>query len=279
MSPHTTMPGPEQIRDSWHRIAPAFDRFATPFTLSLGEEALDRVGLEPGMRFLDIAAGSGALAIPAARRGAQVLATDVAPAMVERLLERARDEGLENVQARVMDGHALDLEDDGFDRVASQNGVSLFPDLEQGLREMVRVTRPGGRAMIVAFGPIGSVEFIDFFMAAMKASVPGFEGVPTDPPPLPFQVADPAKLRRELIGAGLAEVRVETVDWATEFRSGAQLWDVITSSNPIAAGLVSELTESQAQEVRLVMDRMLRERSEGGPAVLHNQVNIGIGTK
>ena len=87
---------------------------------------LGRAGLRPGERLLDVAAGTGALGLPAARFGAQVLATDIAPAMIERLEARARAEGLTNIEARVMDGHALELEDDTFDVSASQLGVSLF---------------------------------------------------------------------------------------------------------------------------------------------------------
>lgn len=274
-----TMPTADQIRDSWDRIATNFDRFTTPLTVRLGEEALDRVGLRPGMRFLDIASGSGALSLPAARLGARVLATDIAPGMIERLDARAREEGLSNLEARVMDGYSLDIDEDAFDVVGSQNGVSLFPDLQRGLGEMVRVTRPGGRAMIVTFGPIRNTEFLTFFMGALKASLPGFAGLPQDPPPLPFQVAEPGKLHREMADAGLEAVQVDTVNWQMEFSSGSHFWDVITSSNPIAVGLVADLTEEQTAEVRQVMDDMLRERSGGGPAVLNNQMHIGIGTK
>ena len=279
MNVHRTMPTPDQIRDSWDRIATDFDRFTTPLTLPLGEAALDRVGLRRGMRFLDVASGSGALSLPAARLGARVLATDIAPGMIERLAARGREEGLSNLEARVMDGHSLDIEDDLFDVSGSQNGVSLFPDLRRGLREMVRVTRPGGRVLIVTFGPIRHVEFLTFFMGAMKASIPGFAGLPQDPPPLPFQVSEPGTLRHEMAEAGLEEVRVDTVDWEMEFRSGSHFWDVITSSNPIAGGLVADLTEEQTGDVRQVMDGMLRERALGGAAVLNNRMQIGIGTK
>ena len=74
-----------------------------------------------------------------------------------------------------MDGHALELEDDTFDVSASQLGVSLFPNLQRGLRELVRVTKPG-RVLIVAFGPPQKAEFFGFFLAAMQAVVPGFTG-------------------------------------------------------------------------------------------------------
>ena len=275
-----TTPEQEQTRDAWDRIAAGFDEFTTPLTTPLAEDALRRVGLRPGMRFLDVAAGSGALSIPAARLGARVLATDIAPTMIELLNARAREEGLSNLEARVMDGHALALEDGTFEVSGSQNGVSLFPGLKRGLRELVRVTKAGGHALIVAFGPPQKAEFFTFFIGAMQAAVPGFTGPPMDPPPLPFQVADPEKLHQELADAGLIDVRVETTTWRTQFRSATHMWEMVTNSNPIGAMLVANLTEEQRAEVQQVLDGMLRERSGGGPdAVLNTEVNIGIGTK
>lgn len=268
----------EQTQQAWQAIAEGYDEFVTPTHMSLGHAALTRAGIAPGMRFLDVAAGSGALSLPAARLGAVVTATDIAPAMIERLAERARQEGLD-VETRVMDGHALELEDDLFDIAGSQYGVMLFPDLPRALREMKRVTRPGGRVFLVVYGAPTEVEFLGFFMAAMHDTVPGFTGLPMDPPPLPFQVADPDLLRHALADAGLKDVRVDTVTQEMEFRSGSHMWDWVVNSNPLATMLVSDLTSAQEDGVRHVLDRMLRERSGGrGTAVLVDPNHIGVGT-
>ncbi len=273
------VPTPEQIRAAWDRVAPRFDEHVTPRSTAFGEEILDRLGLTAGARFVDVACGSGALAIPAARRGAQVVATDISPVMIERLRTRASAQGLTNVDARVMDGYDLDLGDDTFDLAASQHGVSLFADMDRGLRELVRVTRPGGRVLIVAFGAPHKAEFLTFFVGALRAAVPGFTGLPTDPPPLPFQVADPEVLRRKLTGAGLNQVRVEQTLWDLPIRSASHLWDVVTSSNPIGAAMVSNLDQDQSGDALRVLDGMLRERSGGSPdALLHVDINVGVGT-
>jgi hypothetical protein len=66
------VPNIEQIRGAWNSIAGGFDEFVTPKTLVLGEEVMRRLELRPGMRLLDVAAGSGGLSIPAARVGAEV---------------------------------------------------------------------------------------------------------------------------------------------------------------------------------------------------------------
>lgn len=269
-----------ETQAAWDEVAAGFDEYTTPLTISFAEMALDRVDLGPGVRFLDVAAGSGALSIPAARLGAEVVATDVSPAMVELLAARARNEDLADLEARVMDGHALEFEDDTFDVSASQNGVSLFPDMQRGLREMVRVTKPGGQVLVLAFGPPTEAEFLVFFMGAMQATIPGFDGLPVDPPPLPFQVADPEELRARFADAGLNDIHVDTETWEMEFQSSTHLWDVVVNSNPIAAALVADLSREQIAEVQTALDIKLRERSGGsGPAVLTTRMNIGIGTK
>lgn len=274
-----TAPTNDQIRDAWNGLAEGFDDFVTPLTIRFGEEALQRLDLRPGMRVLDVAAGSGALAIPAARLGAEVLAADIAPTMVERLRRRADAEGLP-LESAVMDGESLDLEEGTFDLSMSLNGVSLFPDFARGLGEMVRVTKPGGRVLVAAFMPPPKTEFIGLFVGALRATIPGFAGLPTDPPPLPFQVSDPPVMRGRLGDGGLTEVEVETITLDMEIASAEYYWRAFVNSNPIGAMLVADLDDAQQDEVRQVLDRMLRERSGGTrSAVLSNEVIVGIGRR
>jgi len=110
-----------------------------------------------------------------------------------------------------MDGHALELEDDSFDVAGSQFGVMLFPDASRAMREMARVIKPGGRALISAYGDPHQIEFLGFFVTAVQSVRPEFTGPPLDPPPLEFQLADPNTLRTKLVGAGLRDVTVETI--------------------------------------------------------------------
>jgi ubiquinone/menaquinone biosynthesis C-methylase UbiE len=275
------MTNPEDTRRAWAEIAPGYDRTNTPTQMWLGNESLRRAGLRRGQRFLDVAAGSGALAIPAARLGASVLATDQAPAMLALLGERARREGLA-IETRVMDGHALALDDDTFDMAGSQFGVMLFPDMPKGIREMARVVRPGGRVLINAYGDPHRIDFLDFLVRAIQSVRPDFDGPPMDPPPLPFQLQDPGRLRRELAGAGLRAIEVETIVETTEFPTGAALWDWIVWSNPIVPAVLGSLslTDGETGQVQQALERMVRDRAGGGgPARLTNPVHIGFGTK
>jgi ubiquinone/menaquinone biosynthesis C-methylase UbiE len=278
--PTEQLPPRTLTRDAWNALAAGYDEFATETNSRLAADVLVRLGIGPGTRLLDVAAGTGALGIPAARLGAQVLAIDIAPAMVERLAARAREEGLHGLQAQVMDGHDLALDDATFDVAASQFGVMLFDDLPRGLAELARVTVPGGQVVLIAFGAPRRVEFLGFVLAAIRAVTPDFTGLPLKPPPLPFQVADPEVLRRRFEGVRLRDIRIESEVHRMQVSSGRHLFDWCTNSNPIGAGLVADLTEQQRTEVQQVLDGMLRERAgDGGPAVLTAPVNVAIGTR
>jgi ubiquinone/menaquinone biosynthesis C-methylase UbiE len=274
----THAPTQEQVRAAWDTLAAGFDEFMTPLTMRVGEEIVQRAGIQPGGRLLDVAAGSGAVGLAAARAGAQVVDTDIAPRMIEALQARAHAAGLSNLDARVMDGMALEFPDNAFDVSASLNGVSVFPDLTGGLAELVRVTRPGGRVVVGAFGAFPRAELIVFFLGAIRAAVPGFTPPPGPLPP--FRLADREVFGQQLAAAGLTGCEVETIRWDTPFESASHLWQVVTSSHPIPAQLVADLPRQQAEQVRQVLDGMLRERSGGEPgAVLHADINVGIGTK
>ena len=267
-------------REAWDAIAEGYDRYVVPQEVDLATEALRLVGLEPGERFLDIAAGPGGLSLPAARLGAQVLATDWSPPMIERFEARVKEEGLHHAEGRVMDCHALDLPDDSYDVTASQFGVMLVPDQRRALREMVRVTKPGGRLLVIAYGAPTEFETLQVFIGALTAVVPEFPGLPDDPPPLEFQLADPGVMRQRLTDAALNHVRVERTAERPAFASGQEMWDWMLSSNPISGIVVADLTESKRARLRQVLDGMLRERAGANArAVLTNAVNIGIGTK
>ncbi|EQB10674.1 hypothetical protein RLDS_27215 [Sphingobium lactosutens DS20] len=108
--------------------AQRYEKTAHPFTELYAKAALARIRLGPGSRVLDVAAGTGALALAAARTGAQVMATDFSPGMVARIAAAE----LPNVEARVMDGQSLALPGGAFDAVFSIFGVIMFPDWRKG---------------------------------------------------------------------------------------------------------------------------------------------------
>jgi len=266
---------------AWDKIAPGYDRTNTPTQMWLGNEGLSRAGLRPSMRFLDVAAGSGALSIPAARIGAQVVATDASSVMLDLLNQRARKEGL-SIETHVMDGHALEFDANSFDMAGSQFGVMLFPDMPKGISEMARVVKPGGRVLMHAYGDPHKIEFFSFFVNAIQTVRPDFTGPPMDPPPLPFQLRELGRLRKELDVAGLRDIRVETITETTAFRTGKELWDWIIWSNPIAEEVLGalNLTGNERVIIQHALEMLVRKRARGsGLAALTNAINFGVGVK
>jgi len=266
--------------EAWDAIAALYDEHVAPGESELATAGLRLAGLKAGDAFLDVAAGPGGLSLPAARLGARVLATDWSPEMISHFNARATAEGLA-AEGRVMDCHALDLPDDGFDVTGSVFGVMLVPDQARALREMVRVTKPGGHVLLIAYGDPAGFEAFHFFLGAVQAVVPEFEGPSVDEPMLEFQVADPDVLRQRLVDAGLRDVIVDTSHQERiTVHSGQQLWDWTIGSNPVPGSLVAGLTNEQRADIVRVLDGMLRERSgAAGPVVLTAPLNMGVGTK
>jgi SAM-dependent methyltransferase len=266
--------------EAWDAIAALYDEHVAPGEAQLATTGLRLAGLETGDTFLDVAAGTGGLSLPAARLGAKVLATDWSPKMIEHFNARLAAEGLD-AEGRVMDCHALDVPDDSYDVTGSQFGVMLVPDQAQALREMVRVTKPGGSVLLIAYGDPGEFEALHFFISAVQAVVPDFEGPAPDEPMLDFQVADPDVLRQRLVDAGLTGATVDTSHQERiTVRTGQQLWDWTLGSNPIPGMLIADLTDQQREDIVQVLEGMIRERSgDAGAPVLTAPLNIGVGTK
>ena len=114
-----------------------------------GDALVQAIGIAPGSRVLDLGCGDGTTALPAARRGAEVLGVDIASNLVRAGRRRAEAEGLENIRFEEGDACELDaLEDASFDLSVSIFGAMFAPRPFDVARELVRVTRAGGRIVM-----------------------------------------------------------------------------------------------------------------------------------
>ena len=156
-----------------------YDAVATEVIASLGPALVAAAGVGPGDRVLDVAAGSGNAAVPAARLGADVVASDLTPELLDRGRRRAADAGVD-LRWEVADAEALPYREGEFDVVLSCVGVMFAPHHQVAADELVRVCRPGGRIALIAWTPAG---FVGQLFAAMKPyAAPPPPGA--QPPPL-----------------------------------------------------------------------------------------------
>lgn len=194
---------------------------ATEVIPALGPILVEAAGVRPGDRVLDVAAGSGNAAIPAALTGAHVIASDLTPELFDAGRAAAAAAGAELTWAEA-DAHALPYDDSSFDRVLSCVGVMFAPFHQTAADELLRVTRPGGTIGLVAWTPSG---FIGQMFAAMKpfapAPPPGAE-----PPP---RWGDEAHVRA-LLGDGVTDVRAEVRSLpVARFASGVEFREFFKS--------------------------------------------------
>jgi len=201
-----------QVKAMFDRIARVYDRMNWVMTAGMHhrwrERAVDLARVGPGATALDVATGTGDLAVELARRGAEVTGMDFAPAMLE--IARRKAPGL-----RFEEGDALNLThaDDSFDAATVGFGARNFADLDQGLREMARVVRPGGRVVVLEITTPQKPPLSWFFKAWFDHAVPALGRLAGDRDAytyLPSSVRrfpGPDELAARMAGAGLEDVR------------------------------------------------------------------------
>jgi demethylmenaquinone methyltransferase / 2-methoxy-6-polyprenyl-1,4-benzoquinol methylase len=201
-----------QVRAMFDRIARIYDRMNSVMTAGMHhrwrERAADLARVGPGSRALDVGTGTGDLAIELARRGASVTGVDFAPAMLEVARGKASHIAFER-------GDALALRHGPgeFDAVTVGFGARNFADLDRGLREMARVTRPGGRVVVLEITTPQRPPLSWFFRLWFDRVVPALGRLAGDPDAyayLPSSVRrfpGPEELARRMGEAGLDDVR------------------------------------------------------------------------
>jgi len=149
------------------------------FLLPLGPRLVEACQIEPGMRVLDVAAGTGNASIPAAQRGAKVTASDLTPELLDAGRKQAEAEGLE-LEWVEADAENLPFDDESFDVVMSSIGAMFAPHHQEVADELVRVCRPGGTVAMLNWTPEGMIGALFRTMGTfMPPPPPGAQ-----PPPL-----------------------------------------------------------------------------------------------
>ncbi|MDQ1433852.1 MAG: hypothetical protein QOF59_668 [Actinomycetota bacterium] len=182
-----------------------------------GERLVDRLGITNGLKVLDLGCGDGTTALPAARLGADVLGVDIAGNLVDAGNRRAKEEGLENLSFQLGDASDLvELDDQSFDLVVSIFGAMFAPRPFDVAKEMVRVTRPGGRIVMGNWIPGDPTLVAQILKISSAYSPPPPEGFVS---PMTWGIAD--EVIERFAAAGVPEDKITCERDAFAFESPA----------------------------------------------------------
>jgi ubiquinone/menaquinone biosynthesis C-methylase UbiE len=184
------------------------------------ELLLSLAGVVPGARVLEIGAGTGDVALLAARRvgpSGAVLATDASAAMLEVAARLARDGGLTHVETLVVRAEELDLREGSFDAAISRNCFMFVRDLPRALRAVRQALRRGGRLATSVWGPAENNPYHGVPIAVVRRR----GAIPTPPPEVvqAFTLSDGETLAAAMAEAGFADVRIQRANAARSFPS------------------------------------------------------------
>ena len=194
-----------------------YAKLAVELVSPLGPVLVQATGISPGDRVLDVAAGTGNAAIPAAQTGASVVASDLVPELLEQGSRLAAERGV-NLEWREANAHELPFGDNEFDVVISSIGVMFAPFHQLAADELVRVCKPGGRIGLISWTPEGHIGKL---WAAMKPYAPA-PPPGAQPPPLWGQEDHVRALLGDRVTDVVTERRMLTVN---QFADGAEFRD------------------------------------------------------
>ena len=222
--------------DTWSGAS--YERIAETFS-AIHDGVVEALAIEPGCRVLDVACGTGGVALRAAGSGADVIGIDISADQLAKAHRAAEAEGLE-IRFEEGDCQELPYGDAEFDAVASAFGVIFAPDHERAAAELARVCRAGGRLALTAWP---KDEWSEVNERAGRTFQPG---------PDARDWADEQHVRG-LLGDTF-DLELNAGEWRIEANSGDELWELAsTSMPPLRAWLLeqSDAVRARAEEVYL----------------------------
>ncbi|WP_216659160.1 methyltransferase domain-containing protein [Nocardioides sp. zg-1230] len=268
----TTRPDLTELRDKQQKVWSSGDyNKIAALTVPVSEHLVDHVGVSPTDRVLDVATGTGHVALAAARRSAESVGIDYVPGLLDIARRRAEAEDLV-VELAEADAERLPYDDASFDVVMSAIGVMFAADHDTAARELVRVTRPGGRIGLASWTPEGFVGGILRTVGAHVSPPPGAQ---------PATRWGTEEVVADLLGDGVHEVRSVTATVTQRFTDGAGFADLfLTYYGPTfaAAGRLDEEGRA-ALRADLVALAESHDRGEGDGLVCEWEYRIVTATR
>lgn len=252
----------QQIRQLFDVLADAYDAPASRFFPFCADRLVNYLKPRPGSRVLDVATGTGAVAIPLAQAvgpSGRVHAIDFSSGMLDKAEFNIRKMALNNIDLHEMDAEKLDFKANYFDALTCSYGLFFIPDMQAALRDWVRVLHPGGKLAFTCFETSAFQPMLDDFVSRLQAF-----GVQL--PEAPFgarRITSLDHCRQLLSQAGLSGVSAETRQIGYHLRDENDWWEVVTGTAMRA--LLDEVPDDRQQAFRDEhLEFVARKKNENG---------------
>lgn len=270
-------------RDQWQTAAEAWYRWSPTLNKWLGkatDKMIEMAGISKGNRVLDIAAGAGEQSITVAKKvgsSGYVLATDISSNILDFAKEMAQQNGLTNIETKVMDGEDLTVEDDSFDAVISRVGLIYFPDQQKALKEMLRVLKPGGKVAAIVYSTPDKNKFFSVPVSIIRnrAKLPP----PLPGQPGPFSLGAEGVIEKAYSDAGFINVKTVRVNSPLELSSAKECVKFEKESFGALHQMLSSLSDAEKesvwQEIETELKKFETDKGFEGPC----EMVVAVGEK
>ena len=240
-------------RQTYDAASHDYEEASSEFWQYLSRRTVDRLGLEPGERVLDIACGTGPGVVEAARLVGEdglVIGVDYAEQMLALAREKVALDGLPHVDLRVADVTQLEPPEAPFDAVLAVLGIFFFDDMPGFVRQLWGWTRPGGRLAVTVLGLSFFDPMRDAFLEAVREVRPDVEVIE------PWRRTEDAATFAAVFESARVPVEIETEDEPLPFHGGDDWWRIVMGSGLRRAAVA---LGDDAAEVRARCDRFAED--------------------
>jgi ubiquinone/menaquinone biosynthesis C-methylase UbiE len=247
--------------DVFNAVATEYDAAALRFFPSTAAAMVELLQPQPDWQVLDVATGTGALAVALARAVHQgsVQGIDLSAAMLAQAEKKIQQQSLQNIELLQMDAEQPEFNSDSFHALTCSFGLFFIPDMEEALRQWQRVTRPGGTVLFSSFTETAFQRLGEYFVEDLKQA-----GVDVDSKPLASARLQNADTCRDLMAAsGFANIKQVEVQNGYHLKDEQEWWDAVWGT--ALRGLVLQLPEQERDAFkRRHLQRIAELRTDDG---------------
>lgn len=237
----------QRIVDVFDTIAAGYDHTALRFFSFAADRVVKTLDPRPGQKILDIATGTGAIAIACAQAvkpDGRVIAIDLSSAMLDMALQNAQRMGLDNVDQFQMDADTLEFRKNNFDHSICSFGLFFLPEMQKALAEWMRVTKPGGKVVFTSFAEASFNPMVKLFIEQLESL-----GLDMNDRPFATQrLSNPEVCKELMLDVGFESVGVEVEQVGYHLQCIDDWWAVVWNSG--MRGLVQRLADDQQAEFK-----------------------------